>query len=80
MSEVKKRRRQESWKAADVKCPFYRRDSTQTIECEGFSDGMIVTLSYRNRDSKNKHMGINCAGRYTQCPLYQDTMTIKYPD
>lgn len=41
---------------------------------------MIVTLSYRNKDSKNRHMGFNCAGPYTRCPIYQDTMSIKYPD
>ena len=80
MNDNRKRRRQEPWKSADVKCPFYLRDDKHTIECEGFSEGLILTLSYRNMDGKNKHMGTFCAGPYSRCPICQDTMNIKYPD
>ena len=74
MSENRKRRRQESWKAADVKCPFYLRDSSSTLECEGFDEGMIVTLSCPSKDKKNRHMGTYCVGRYEHCPVYKNTM------
>lgn len=79
MSNNRERRRQESWKAADVKCPFYLRDSSTTLECEGFDEGMIVTLNCRTKEKKNKHMGIYCAGGYDHCPVYNNTMS-KYAE
>lgn len=79
MSESRnRRRRQEPWTAVDVRCPFYLRDDKRTIECEGFGEGMIVTLSC-SPEKKNKHMGTHCVGPFTRCPVYQNTM-IKYTD
>ena len=80
MSKKKEGRRKESWKAADVKCPFYIKDNHSTIECEGFLDGTTEILRFPYTTDKNKHMGIYCVGKYNNCSRYQNTMNNKYPD
>ena len=80
MSDNRKHRRQETWKAADVLCPFYMKDSPNVIECEGFLEGTSEVLRFRHAEEKNKHMGIHCAGRFDKCLRYQNVYQHKYTD
>lgn len=70
----------ESWNAADVLCPFYVGDEHKTkgIYCEGFTQGMTVTLKFRQQRQKQEYMGLHCCGAYARCEVYKSTMK-KYP-
>ena len=69
-------RYKESWRAADVQCPFFLGESTKgkEIVCEGFISGMKVKMHFSSASAKNKHMGHCCTCRYKNCPIYQSTM------
>lgn len=68
------------WTMADVKCPFYKRDSRQerSISCEGFDQGSTVETRFKNLELREKHMGCYCAGRFQLCPIYKSTYETKY--
>lgn len=80
MSDKSCRRRKETWKAADVQCPFYVKDCPQTIECEGMLEQTTDILKFHTADAKNTHMGVYCVGRFQSCPKYQSVYTTKYAD
>ncbi len=68
------------WSEADVKCPFYKRDSRRerSICCEGFDEGSTVETRFKNLGLREKHMGCYCVGRYELCPIYKSTFLTKY--
>ena len=68
------------WSEADVKCPFYKKDSRQgrSISCEGFDQGSTVETRFKNLELREKHMGCYCAGRFQLCPIYKSTYETKY--
>lgn len=72
--------RKSCWTEADVKCPFYIKDdrSTRSISCEGFSDNSEAVTKFRTLAERDRHMGICCVARYTQCPLYKMVYETKY--
>jgi hypothetical protein len=80
LSQNQERRRQETWKAADVLCPFYMKDNPSSIECEGVLDQTTEVLRFHSAIIKNKHMGIYCVVNYTSCPKYQSVYQNKYSD
>lgn len=80
MSENKNRRRQETWKASDVLCPFYMQDNSDSLVCEGVMEGTTDVMRFRSAVNKNKHMGVYCAGRFQSCPKYKNVYDNKYAD
>lgn len=52
-------------------CPFYQRETRESICCSGISDGNTVRISYANMNNKNEHKKSYCERRYQMCPLYQ---------
>lgn len=66
----------ESWKAVDVKCPFFlgERGNKKTIVCEGWADKMKVTMEFGSHQCKDAYMGRHCVGPYQRCKIYQATM------
>lgn len=68
------------WTAANVRCPFYIKDSREnkSISCEGHTEGCIEDSRFKNIELKEKHMGCYCVGRYEACPVYKSTYEAKY--
>lgn len=65
--------------AITVKCPFYSADTEQTVRCEGICGALCVSLSYRSRREKNRHMAAYCKGyAYESCPVYRMIRDAKY--
>lgn len=69
-----------SWTDSDVLCPFYQECTTkgEVISCEGFVSGMSIRMHFKKRSDKDRHMGIYCANRYKECPMYKCTLAYKY--
>jgi hypothetical protein len=70
------------WTGADVKCPFYKKDSREnrSICCEGFEKDSMMELKFKNLEQREKHLGCYCVSRYESCPAYQCTYGAKYRD
>lgn len=68
------------WSEADVKCPFYKKDSREerSISCEGFDQGSTVVTKFKNLGLRENHMGCYCVGRFQLCPIYKSTYDFKY--
>ena len=68
------------WTMADVKCPFYIKDSRQerSISCEGFDTDSTVVTRFKNLEMREKHMGRYCVARFQLCPVYRGTYDTKY--
>lgn len=64
-------RYRESWKAADVVCPFFIGDDNKSLTCEGFADKVKLRTDFATAAKKDGHMGTYCAGRYEKCMIYQ---------
>lgn len=64
-------RYKESWKAADVLCPFFIGDDTKSLTCEGFAAKVKLRTDFASTAKKAEHMGTYCAGRYEMCGIYQ---------
>lgn len=67
----------ESWKAADVQCPFFigEHSGNKGIVCEGWEARMKVAVQFSSFTAKNTYMGCHCTGPYQRCKLYQITMS-----
>lgn len=64
-----------SYRQADVKCPFYRRDDGRgRITCEGLLDESSLTLNYRKRSDYKIQMDVFCTGSYEKCEVYRMLM------
>ena len=72
--------KRDCWTDADVKCPFYLADdrARRSISCEGYAQGANVVSRFRSLAQRERHMGVYCVSRYTECPLFRCTMANKY--
>ncbi len=68
-----------SWSAAEVKCPYYRKDDKETIYCEGITSGCKLSLSFLSKKEKQCHMDNFCADTYRYCELYI-AISLQYND
>ena len=59
-------------------CPFFLRDTDNSIECEGIVDGSRLTLTASTESIKQQEK-LFCCGDYENCELYTATAQ-KYPD
>jgi len=68
------------WRAADVRCPFYKSDSRElrSISCEGFAWGSTVQTRFKSLEDRERHMGRCCVNEYMDCPVYKSTYDSKY--
>ena len=68
------------WSAAEILCPFYvsEGDDKRKTVCEGFANKLKVELRFNSLDDKDKHVGIYCASRFEDCPMYRCTFDTKY--
>ena len=62
-----------SYNAADVKCPFYRRDDpkTSSLTCEGVLPGSSVKSHFGGKKELQRTIRRFCAGDYKTCPWYK---------
>lgn len=69
-----------SWTEADMKCPFYIKDDrgTKSICCEGYETDSVTVTKFKTLGGRDRHMGIYCAARYEQCPMYKAVCRDKY--
>lgn len=62
-----------------VKCPFYKKDETQKITCEGIVDGSSLTITFRLKEDKRKQFTLYCCTHnYKFCEIYRMLMSNKY--
>lgn len=62
----------EDFMSSDVKCPFYRRSSNNSISCENIVDGAAGTVStFMNRSLRNRFMRKYCCDEYRRCTICQ---------
>lgn len=53
-----------------VVCPFYKRNTVQTITCEGLVDKTTVTHGFADRAAKASHFDAHCCQLpgWERCP------------
>lgn len=68
------------WGEADVRCPFYKKDSREerSIRCEGFEKDCLVESRFRTLAQREKHMGRYCVSHFEGYPVYKSTYDNKY--
>lgn len=54
----------------DVKCPFYKDETRNTIRCEGIFSNAISN-NFERALKKNSHKSTYCCKDYQSCPLYK---------
>ena len=72
----------DSWKKADMRCPFFRTQNSaaRRIGCEGYFHGSTIDHTFQRQRSFEKHLSQFCAGRYRDCPYFKALMKRKYDD
>ena len=56
--------------SVDVKCPFYKDETKNTIRCEGIFSS-AVSNNFETSTHKEKHKVECCCTRYQDCVLYR---------
>ena len=60
-----------SYGAEDVKCPFYKIETKNSIKCEGFFCESCVH-DFKTAKKKKKHKELYCNADYKSCPHFVD--------
>lgn len=63
-----------SYLQADVKCPFYIKDTIgqcSSLICEGIKDKTQLRLVFRHIEDKLPYMNTYCNAQYSNCKLYR---------
>lgn len=66
-----------------VKCPFYSRDDSNGVICEGILDDTAIRLMFQYPNgakkvaAKKDYMADKCMDHYQHCPIYK-MLTEKY--
>lgn len=60
-------------------CPFYRRDTAQSLHCEGLTEQASIVQYFAASDSCTEFMrGFCCSARWEQCPISEAIVRAKY--
>lgn len=59
-----------------VKCPFYKKDKSTEIRCEGLTDESRIVQQFQNKRSKEEYLEKFCKDEKTctQCEIYKSIM------
>ena len=68
-----------SYRSADVQCPFYIRDENRRIVCEGFVPRANAGFWFETNKAQLDHMETFCMSKWQSCP-YADTVNRRYED
>ena len=66
-----------SWNES-VLCPFYIKDDSLKITCEGFVEDSYLTMRFPNKEEKRKQRKIFCEKNYHCCEIYRIMKSDKY--
>lgn len=67
-------------RAAEVLCPFYRKNKATMIGCEGITEESSIRMMFSNAAACMQQMDIFCCARYKNCEVYEAVMKAKYAD
>ena len=56
--------------SVDVKCPFYFKDTRNTIKCEGIITSTCIN-TFGTAKTKKDHYEEKCCNKYRGCKLYR---------
>ena len=52
-----------NYESANIRCPFYKRNESRKIGCEGVEEGSQLVTECLTKE--------NCAGNYEKCEVYR---------
>ena len=55
----------------EIKCPFFREQTSSCISCEGLTEDSIIKLWFALQASKDLHRNAFCQGKYNYCEIYR---------
>jgi len=61
----------DSMRSGFVICPYYRKDTPETICCEGVTQESKLLLRFATKAHKLRHMALFCESQYRMCELYR---------
>ena len=61
-----------------AKCPFYKHESKQVVDCMGMIEGTVLHFSFANASSSFKYKKEKCKQNYKDCPIYKLLKEIIY--
>lgn len=61
-----------------TRCPFYRKDSPQTILCEGIIPDTKISQNFDCQAHKEVQKDIFCDGNFECCEMFRAIMRFKY--
>ena len=65
---------------SQVLCPFYKRDDTKNIFCEGVVENSTLVTRFQYKAGRNQQMRIFCCQNYKCCEIYRMLMEAKYEE
>lgn len=54
-----------------AKCPFYKHESKQVIDCVGVIDGTVLHLAFADASKSFNYKKQKCKKSYKECPIYK---------
>lgn len=62
-----------SYGAKFAKCPFYREEGNNFIRCEGYQEGMDITVRFSDPEEYHLYRGGLCRSlrHFFECPMAQ---------
>lgn len=63
-----------------AKCPFYRRDRSHSINCEGLVTNSTIKLIYQLEADCTTQFDTFCAEHYDRCEIYCAVIKAKYEE
>lgn len=74
------RHSRDGYRQVFVQCPFYRNYSPDVIRCEGIMEGTGISISFRDREDRRRHMEVFCEDHYKNCEIYRMVMDARYEE
>lgn len=53
--------------STEAKCPYYRSEESTVINCEGFQEGLLLRLVFRQKANAFKQQ--HCRKDWQSCPV-----------
>ncbi len=54
-----------------AKCPYYKHESRQVIDCTGVTDGTVLHLAFADATKSFNYKKTKCKQDYKDCPIYK---------
>lgn len=52
----------------EVRCPYYKGETKQTISCEGIATKSVIQIGYTTTPEKLRYESLFCNGCFFRCP------------